>query len=54
MPERTTRQGCTVTTTFETTGAGTLVEHIVLECKGGAELQVVKPDRERSWDWNTR
>jgi hypothetical protein len=52
MPERITRQGCTVTTTFEETEAGTLVEHIVLECKGAERLQLVKPDRERNWEWN--
>ena len=53
MPERITRQGCTVTTTFETTEAGALVEHVILECKGAAaQLVVLKPDRERNWDWN--
>lgn len=52
MPERITRQGCTVTTTFEETPAGALIEHVVLECRGADRLQLVKPDRERSWEWN--
>jgi hypothetical protein len=52
MTERTTRQGCTVKTTFETNEAGMLIEHVVLECKGAERLEVVKPDRERNWDWN--
>jgi hypothetical protein len=52
MTEKTTRQGCTVTTTFKTNEAGTLVEHITLECRGRDNLEVIKPDCERNWDWN--
>jgi len=52
MTEKTTRQGCTVTTTFEETAAGALIEHVTLECRGRDNLEVVKPDRERAWEWN--
>jgi hypothetical protein len=35
-----TRQGCTVTTKFEVTEPGTLIEHVTLECKAKFDLKV--------------
>jgi len=59
MTEQKTALGCTVTTTFGQTKqalgnlpAGTLVEHVTLECTGAVDLKLHKPDRVRSWDWN--
>jgi hypothetical protein len=57
MTVRRTRQGCTVTTTFGETKnelpgvpAGSLIEHVTMECTQVLDLRIVKPDKIKMWE----